>query len=576
MSDSDAVHLLRLNMARLTAQPEPLSEDYARWGGRGLTAAILNREVPPACDPLGRSNKLILAPGLLAARGAQASSAGRISIGAKSPLTGGIKESNAGGNAAGNLVRLGLRAVIIEGKPEPERLYLVRIGAEGCEFLPADEYRGLGNYALAEKLLARFGARNTLVLLGPAGEMRLKAAGIALTDRDGNPGRLAARGGLGAVMGSKGLKAIVIEETSKKAPPAANPESLKQAIRRYTTGLREDYYTSTVFPEIGTPYMVAPMQKLGGLPTRNFRAGAFEDLSELDGQAVRETIRRRGGAGKTTHACMSGCVLRCSNVVPDAGGGAIVAPIEYESMVMLGPNLGIGSLDAVARFNRRCNDLGLDAVDVGGAIGVAMDAGQLAFGDVEGVFGLLDEIERGSVSGRVIGHGAATAGSVFGLARTPVVKGQCIAAYDPRAVKGLGVTYATSPMGADHTAGHTADFPVDHHSPEGKAELSRRAQITAAAWDTLGLCSFVTGATAPQMEVVVEMLRALAGGEFPADYVSQLGCDVLQMERDFNRAAGFTPAHDRLPEFFKTEALPPFNLVFDVSDQDLDSVFNWE
>jgi aldehyde:ferredoxin oxidoreductase len=568
------MNLLRVNMARLTAQTAPVTDAYARWGGRGLTAAIITQEVPPTSDPLGKGNKLVFAPGLLAGR--SISSAGRISIGAKSPLTGGIKESNAGGNAANTLIRLGLKAIVIEDQPASERLYLLRVGPNSCELQPADEYGGLAIHILAEKLLARFGRKNTLVLLGPAGEMGLKSAGIALTDHDGNPGRLAARGGLGAVMGAKGLKAIVIEETRGNPPPSSNPTGVKDAIQRYTSSLLEDYYTSKVFPELGTPYMVVPMQKLGGLPTRNFSSGTFEDLSELKGEAIRDAIELRGGSGKTTHACMAGCVVRCSNVVPDAEGKTIVAPIEYESMIMLGPNLGIGSLDAIAHFNRRCNELGVDTVDVGGAIGIAMEAGLLPFGSEEGVFDLLDQIDRGTPLGRMIGHGTATTGRELGVTRTPVVKGQCIAAYDPRAVKGLGVTYATSPMGADHTAGHTADFPVDHHSPDGKAELSRQAQVTATAWDTLGLCSFVTGATAPQMGNVVDILRAIDGYPYPNDHIEQLGRQVLDMERQFNRAVGFTPADDRLPEFFKKEALPPFNVVFDVHDEELDNVFNWD
>lgn len=561
-------------MASLTAQISPVPDEYARWGGRGLTAAILTQEVPPNCDPLGGENKLVIAPGLLAGRAI--SSAGRISIGAKSPLTGGIKESNAGGDAANILIKLGLKAIIIEYQPAPGRLYLLRVGAGGCELEPADEYRGLANHTVAEKLLARFGQKHTLVLLGPAGEMGLKSAGIALTDHDGTPGRLAARGGLGAVMGAKGLKAIVIEETRGKPPAAADSKGVKEAIQRYTSSLLEDYYTSKVFPELGTPYMVIPMQKLGGMPTRNFSSGTFEDLSELQGEAIHHTIEVRGGAGKTTHACMAGCVVRCSNVVPDAEGKVIVAPIEYESMIMLGPNLGIGSLDAIAHFNRRCNELGIDTVDVGGAIGIAMEAGLLPFGSEEGVFDLLDQIEQGTPLGIMLGHGTANTGRELGVARTPVVKGQCIAAYDPRAVKGMGVTYATSPMGADHTAGHTADFPVDHHSPDGKAELSRRAQITAAAWDTLGLCSFVTGATAPKMGNVVDILRAIDGHPHPDDYIERIGRQVLAMERQFNRAAGFTAIDDRLPEFFTKEALPPYDVVFDVDDKDLDSVFNWD
>jgi aldehyde:ferredoxin oxidoreductase len=517
---------------------------------------------------------LVIAPGSLAGRGI--SSAGRLSIGAKSPLTGGIKESNAGGNTAGNLLRLGLQALIIEGNAPSGELQLLRIGADDCEFHSANEYQGLGTYALAEQLLARFGKNHSLILIGPAGERQYLASGIALTNKEGIPGRLAARGGLGAVMGSKGLKAILIEETRVKVPAAHDPKGLKEAVKRYHKGLHEDYYTSTIFPEIGTPYMVSSMQKLGALPTRNFRSGNFEDLSELDGQAIKDMIIRYGGEGRTTHACMAGCIVRCSNVIPDEQGRAVVAPIEYESMVLLGPNLGIGSLQAVARFNYRCNDLGVDTVDIGGAIGVAMEAGALPFGDIEGVNRLLDEIEEDSALGRVLGSGAAATGKEYGIKRTPVVKGQCIAGYDPRAVKGLGVTYATSPMGADHTAGHTADFPVDHRSKEGKVDLSRDVQITVAAWDTLGLCSFVTGATAPQMDVVVEMLNAIDGEQHPDNHIRNLGKAVLVMERAFNRSAGFTSADDRLPDFFKTEPLPPFDVVFDVDPEELDQLFDFD
>lgn len=572
--------LLRVDVSQQCARREPLPERYAGYGGRGLSAAILLAEVPPTCDPLGPLNKLVIAPGRLAARGLSSSS--RLSIGGKSPLTGGIKESNSGGNMASALARLGLAAVVIERAPADGRLWMLQIGSQGVEFVLAEEYRGLGTYAVAAALQARFGAGYCLAVLGPAGEACRKAAGIALTDNDGIPGRSAARGGLGALMGAKGLKAILVETTRAKPSPPVDAQAFKQGLQRYSAQLREDYHTSTVFPELGTPYMVGPMQKMGALPTRNFRHGQFEQITELEGNSIRAAILRRGGEGKTTHACMAGCVVRCSNVIPDERGRTIVSPLEYESMVMLGPNLEIGSLDAVAQFNYRCNDLGVDTVDVGGAIGVAMDVGILPFGDVAGVNRLLDEVARGSALGKAIGDGTAAAGRAFGAQRIPVVKGQCIAAYDPRAIKGLGVTYATSPMGADHTAGHTADFPTDHHSREGKVALSRQAQITAAAWDTLGLCSFVTGAIAPQLQLVEEMLRALDGGgdgrgvEQAADYVNRLGLAVLRMERAFNVAAGFTAADDRLPDFFVTEPLPPFDVVFDVSDDELDSVFSDE
>ncbi|MBI5238454.1 MAG: aldehyde ferredoxin oxidoreductase C-terminal domain-containing protein, partial [Deltaproteobacteria bacterium] len=231
------------------------------------------------------------------------------------------------------------------------------------------------------------------------------------------------------------------------------------------------------------------------------------------------------------------------------------------------------------------DDYGVDTIEMGATIAVAMDAGLAKFGDAQAAINLVHEVGKGTHLGRILGNGAAVTGKVFGVERVPVVKGQSMPAYDPRGVLGIGVTYATSTMGADHTAGYAVATNimkvggyVDPLSAEGQVELSRNLQITTAALDSTGMCLFVAFAAMDQPETfvaLIDQINAFYGLNLTADDVAALGKSVLKNERDFNMRAGLTSAQDRLPEYFKKEALPPHNVVFTVKDEDLDTLFNW-
>lgn len=534
--------------------------------GRHFIARTLNDECDPGVDPLSPDNPLIFATGPFA--GWPVSSAGRLSVGGKSPLTGGIKESNAGGELANALAGLDCRAIILYGAlAEPG--ILVMDAADNVRILPAGAYWGLDTEACAARLRADFGPEYAMAVIGPAGEMRLPAAAICVTDARGQPFRFAARGGLAAVMGSKRLKAVLVRRRKRALP--ANPAFLP-AVRELHKAIEQNPRVETL-RKYGTASTVMLTQSWGGLPTRNFRQGTFEQAEHISGEAVYRLITTRGGEGTPTEACMRVCMIQCSNIYPDAEGRRLVGKIEYETLAMCGSNLGIGDPDTIARINQRCNELGLDTIEIGAALGVAAEAGLMEFGDGERALGLLEEIARGTPLGRLLGQGCAVLGRVLGVERVPAVKGQGVPAYDPRAIKGTGVTFATSPMGADHTAGLTVFARVDHHAAEGQVELSRQAQIDRATFDALGLCAFLMGSTAGRPELLLNILRAGYGVELEPGWLEELGRQVIELERAFNRRAGITPAADRLPAFFEREPLPPHGETFDIPPEALRNIW---
>ena len=562
----------RVSVREQALRFQPVPDHWVHLGGRGLLARILLDEVNPICAPLGPSNKLIFAPGLLV--GHMLSSCDRISIGGKSPLTGGVKESNAGGSTALQLTRLGIKALIIEDAPPDAGWWVLHLSPAGARFEPADDLFGLGVYETAPRLLERYGEHVAVALIGPGGEMRLSAAGIQNLDKDKVPARIAARGGLGAVMGSKGLKAIVIDAKAGEKPPIAHLEEYRQAQKEFNKALLAHPQTK-IYAEYGTAAMPRMSNGFGGLPTRNFSAGAFEDVEKISGEYMRQLLLQRGGESETTHACMAGCTIRCSNIFGGEDGKAIVSPLEYETIGLLGPNLSISELDDVARMCYQINDLGLDTIEVGAALGVAAEAGLMKFGDSARAMELIGEIRQGTSLGRVLGNGAATTGRVFGVEHVPVVKGQAMSAYEPRAIKGTGVTYATSPQGADHTAGLTIRAKVDHLDPMVQVDLSRNTQINMAGYDTLGACIFAGFGFAAAPETIRDLLNARYDWQIGADILQVLGKETLKLEREFNLRAGFTSAHDRIPEWMTHEPLPPHNSVFDVPEKELDEFFNW-
>jgi aldehyde:ferredoxin oxidoreductase len=562
----------RVNVGTDEIQYQSLPEGWQHLGGRGLVARFLLDDVSATCEPLGPYNKLIFTPGLLV--GHMLSSCDRISVGGKSPLTGGAKEANAGGTTGLQLALLGIRALIIEGAPRSSELRMLVLEKSGARFEPAADLAGLGVYETASRLVERFGPKVALALIGPGGEMQLSGAGIQNLDKDRVPARIAARGGLGAVMGSKKLKAIVVNAEGGQKPPIADPVLYRQAQKTFTKALM-DHPQVHIYRDYGTAAMPRMAQGFGGLPTRNFSAGAFEGMETISGEHLRQMLLDRGGASETSHACMPGCTIRCSNIFGDEDGKAVLSPLEYETISLMGSNLGIDSLDVVARLNWQVNDLGLDSIEIGAALGVAADAGLLNWGDGQRALQLLDEIRQGTPLGRILGHGASTVGKIFGVLRVPSVKGQAMSGYEPRAIKGTGVTYATTPQGADHTCGLTIRAKVNHLDPKGQVDLSRTSQINMAGYDTLGACVFAGNGFGAAPETIRDLLNARYGWQVGADILQVLGKETLKLEREFNIKAGFTKADDRLPEYMTYEQVPPLNPVFDVPDEELDQVFNW-
>ncbi len=553
--------ILRINMSaeggpKATAVPVG---EYAGLGGRALTSTIVAKEVPPLCHALGADNKLVIAPGMLS--GTVAAMSGRLSVGCKSPLTGGIKEANAGGQASQVIARLGYAAIVLEGKPKDDTLYKVFINKDGVTISEDNSLKMLGNYAVVDKMKAAYGDKISCISIGPAGEMKYSAASIACTDMELRPTRHAGRGGVGAVMGSKGVKVIVLDDNGKAMRAPKDPEKFRDANKRWVDGLKKHPVTGEGLPAYGTNVLTNVLNEAGSYPTKNFMFGRFDGCSKISGETQAATEVERGGSA--THGCHRGCVIQCSGIYMNKDGQYLTKQPEYETVWAHGGNCGIDDLDSIAMLDRLDDDYGVDTIEMGASIGVAMEAGIAKFGDAQAAINLVHEVGKGTPLGRILGNGAAVTGKVFGVERVPVVKNQAMPAYDPRGVQGIGVTYATSTMGADHTAGYAVAAnilkvggAVDPLGAEGQIELSRNLQIATAAVDSTGMCLFIAFAVLDQPETfqaLLDLLNSFYGLNLTGDDVTALGKSVLKTERDFNSKAGFTSADDRLPAFFKTE-----------------------
>jgi aldehyde:ferredoxin oxidoreductase len=563
----------RVNVREQTLKLEPVPDSWKRLGGRGLLARVLLDEVDAKCDPLGPGNKLIFAPGLLV--GHMLSSNDRISVGGKSPLTGGIKESNAGGRTGLHMTHMGIHALIIEDQPKEDGLWILHLSLNGAKWEKADDLAGLGVYATAPSLIKRYGDKVAIAMIGPGGEMKLKAAGIQNLDKDRVPSRIAARGGLGAVMGSKGLKAIVFDNAGGQKPPIVDPEAFKIAQKDYTKAVME-HPQSITYRDYSTAAIAAMCNAFAALTVKNFSRGTFERAENIGGDALREFTLTRGKPSDPSHACMAGCTIKCSNIFGGEDGKIIVSPLEYETIGLMGVNLEIDSLDSIGRLNWQVNDLGLDSIEIGGALGVAAEAGLMKWGDEEGALKLIDEIRRGTELGHILGNGAVSVGKAYNIERVPAVKGQSMSGYEPRSIKGTGVTYATTPQGADHTAGLTIRAKVNHLDPNIQKDPSLTAQLNMAGYDTIGACIFAGFGYASTPDYVIKrLLKARYGwDDLPDNVLQALGKETIKMEREFNRRAGFTAKDDRLPEWMTKEAIPENGAVFDVSEEVLDHIFD--
>ena len=551
MADGLADKMIRVDMTTQTASVEPFPAKWRLLGGRALSARILIEECDPKCEPLGAGNVLVMAPGVMS--GTSAPTSGRISIGGKSPLTGGIKEANAGGNPGQDLQKLGYRVIVVKGKPaDPKQRFGLEVDQSGVRIVAGDAYKGLWNYAACEKLYEKYPQTASFITIGPAGEMQLSGASVACTDEKGRPARHAARGGLGAVMGSKGLKFVAVD---------AGKLSIRQpAVRKeffaYAKDYTKAYQAGPQMFKTGTASVVFIANMLNTFPYKNRTEGQSPDVETLRGERIVESFATRGGG---MHNCMSGCIVQCSNVVHDKDGNYKTSALEFETLTMLGANCGIASWEDVADLDRLCDEVGLDTIETGAAIAIYMDSGGMEFGDAAGAKRILHEIASGTELGKAIGNGAVSIGKKRKHARIPVVKGQAIPAWDPRPLKATGITYATSAMGADHTAGLIVNPGLP---PEQFAQASQESQIANAACDSSGFCQFLQ----PTIEEIAKYYTMFVGEDVTREQIADMGWQCLLDEWKFNDGAGFTKADDDLPACMKEEGVGPNHAMkFDVS-----------
>ncbi len=527
-------------------------EQLVNCGRHFIAEQLLNAGVATV-DPLGPENPLIFSAGPMA--GTNFSNANRLSVGCKSPLTGGVKEANAGGTFAFNMGQLELSGICLHGVSE--QWTMIHIDKERqVTFHDASELMGLGNFQAAALLHERYGIKVSLALCGPVGEYQGLMSGIAFSDTDQRPTRFAARGGVGAVMGSKRVKAIVIE--SHKMPPFSDRKKLMGSVKQYNKWLAVEPAIKT-FAEYGTAVVGDYTNEVGGLPVRNFSSGTAAPAGEnfaLGGSALREQNLARGGI--TEHACMPGCQIKCSNVYMDSDGEEVVSPLEYETIGLMGTNCGLTDPDELAHVNAIANDLGIDTIEAGATLAVLMEAGLAEFGNAEFMSNALDHhIRTGTEEGKLWAAGTAKVATHYGVARAPVIKNQAISAYDPRVIEVTGLSMMMTAQGADHTVGNLPSYDCAGKSIEELVKVSLDIQALCAAADSLGLCVFGRSVTNEQIDFMVETLNAAFGLELKNSFFVELGEHTLVLENKFNEAAGFNVEDDELPSFFYEEALPP-------------------
>jgi len=576
---------IRIDMATKKVSIGAVPEKYVGLAGRALTSTFTKDEVKPTCHALGKNNKLIFAPGYLS--GTTAANSGRLSCGGKSPLTGTIKECNSGGTFAQKMAKMGIKAIVLDGKAEEDKFYILKVTMDGVtiEDAPAEILGGVGNYEAIKVLNAKYGPKVGIAIAGPAGEYRMATANISIKDPESNI-RSLGRGGLGAVLGSKNVKAIILDDTGAPVSvPLADPEAFKAAAKVFAKAMIDHPVSGQAMPNYGTDVLVNILNEAGGLPTKNFTTARADWADAIGGETMNANIKARGGDGKVAHGCHAGCIIRCSQWYPDKNGKYITSGFEYETAWALGADGMIKDLDMIAYADRAMDDVGVDSIDVSVAVATAMAGGLLPWGDGEAALEAIKGIAKPTLLGRILGAGTATVGKVCGMFRVPVVKGQAIPAYDPRSVKGIGITYATTPMGADHTSGYCIATNilkvggyVDPLQKEGQIELSRNLQIATAALDSTGMCVFTAFAILdiPEaFQALIDMINARYGYSLTPDDVTELGKSVLKTERAFNKDAGFTNHHDRLPEFFEYEPVAPHNAIWDFTPEEIDQVFNF-
>jgi len=558
--------IVRINLTSREITPEVLDathplKDYA---GRALTSKIIADEVPPMCDALGPENKFIIACGFLT--GTPAPNSGRGSIGGKSPLTGGIKESNVGGRAPAYLARNDIRGLIFENCASD--WIILKIAEGNVEILDGTPYAGLNNYALAERILEDYGTRAGAITIGMGGELLFANSSVACLDMEGFPSRHAGRGGLGAVMGSKKIKAVIVLPPSKSLIEYTDRSTFKSIAGPWFKDLNQaTKHAKHVF---GTPGAVTYMNELHGLPTQNYRRGQYKDVDMISGEAVHELILKN--KGKFGLACSPGCAIQCSNMIMAADGKHVTSSLEYETIGLLGSNLMNNDILKISEMDHLCDDLGIDTIETGSGLGIFMEAGKITWGDADACIELIKGIYTKNPESMLLGLGVYELGKALNVDRVPHVKRQAFPSYEPRALKAPAITFLTGPMGADHTAGDVDGEQA--YNPKGKLVLSKDRQIYTYMVDSMGICYFV-GPSLEKTTFMAHLMTARYGDAWtktPEEWVMWARACMV-MEREFNTKAGLS-AIDILPKFMLEEPLEEIDYKWDFAQPEIDTY--WE
>jgi len=534
-----------LNDKKVTRKtiPDDLYREYL--GGRGLGVKLLFDNLAPGIDPLSPENWLIFAVGPSTATSVP--TAGRFVVITKSPATGGVFDSHAGGYFGAQLRRAGIAAVIFTGASDSP-VYLW-INDDEVEIRDASKVWGKNTDFTTDELIKATDEKAQVACIGPAGENLINMAAI-MTDKH----RAAGRGGVGAVMGSKKLKAIVAKGTKKAG--VEEPEKLKIAVDRARRLIKKNGVTNKSLPVYGTPVLVNVVNELGMLPTHNFQEGTFNDADGVSGEKLLERLSRKN---YNCHGCPIGCGRMSRARGKDVGGP------EFESIWSLGPQCGINDLEWIAVANDLCNLLGIDTISVGSTIGCAMELVEkghlehsLKFGDTTGILELIEDIAHVRGIGAQLAKGSKIFAAEYGAPELAMqVKGLEIPAYDPRGVQGHGLGYATSNRGGCHLRSYLigpevmgTPVLIDRDSTEGKADLVMLYQDLSAAMDSMVVCRFTNFAWT--VDDYADMLAAGTGLPIDGKELLRIGSRIYNLERIFNIREGFTKNDDTLPPRFST------------------------
>lgn len=557
--------ILRVNLSTGEAREVSLREDLAEKfvGGRGIGARLLYEEVREGADPLGVENKIIFMTGPLTGCGAPATT--RLAVLTKSPLTGIYLVTLMGGNFGPKVKASGFDGLIIEGRAEKPSYILVDDGKASIR--SAGKYWGMMT-SDAERYLKEDAGKDTEVAcIGPAGE-RLGLLSCIISDR-----RAAGRGGAGAVMGSKNLKAVVVKGNQKVR--LASEQKFREARNLAYKRLRENPATRTTFPKYGTPGLVSAMNEAGVLPTMNFGTGVFGGAEEISGETMRERFVVKD------KACVN-CVIVCQKITLARDGsfaGYSTEGPEYETIYSMGSNLGNPDFRTIIAADRLCDEYGLDSISTGVVIGFAMecyekkiigrkdaDGMELKFGNHEIVPELIRKIALKEGLGRILAEGVMRGSKQLGKDSDYYalhVKGLELPGYDPRGMQGMGLNYATACRGACHCRGYTTyseifrrqnPWPTDRFAVQGKGKLVKTIQDIRALYDSCVFCTFSQGAY--MLEVASELINSVTGLDLDEEDLFDIGHRVNTIERAFNVRHGVRRRDDTLPRRLLEEPMP--------------------